>query len=57
MGIHGLAWELMPIGGLIAGAIAEFAGAPIAVAFGGLMVGGMAFVVAVAMPTIRRLQQ
>ena len=57
MGIHGLAWELMPIGGLIAGAIAEFAGAPIAVAFGGLMVGGMAFVIAVAMPTIRRLQQ
>jgi MFS family permease len=57
MGIHGLAWELMPIGGLIAGAIAEFAGAPIAVAFGGLMVGGMAFVVAVVMPTIRRLQQ
>ena len=57
MGIHGLAWELMPIGGLISGAIAEFAGAPIAVAFGGLMVGGMAFVVAVAMPTIRRLEQ
>ena len=57
MGIHGLAWELMPIGGLIAGAIAEFASAPTAVAFGGLMVGGMAFVVAVAMPTIRRLQQ
>lgn len=57
MGIHGLAWELMPIGGLISGAIAEFAGAPIAVACGGLMVGGMAFVVAVAMPTIRRLEQ
>ena len=57
MGIHGLAWELMPIGGLISGAIAEFAGAPVAVAFGGMMVGGMAFVVAVAMPTIRRLEQ
>lgn len=57
MGIHGLAWELMPIGGLISGAIAEFAGAPIAVAFGGLMVGGMAFVVAIALPTIRRLEQ
>ena len=57
MGIHGLAWELMPIGGLIAGAIAEFAGAPAAVAFGGVMVAGMAFVVAIAMPTIRRLEQ
>ena len=57
MGIHGLAWELMPIGGLISGAIAEFAGAPTAVAFGGIMVGGMAFAVAVAMPRIRRLEQ
>ena len=57
MGVHGLAWELMPIGGLIAGAIAEFAGAPIAVAFGGVMVGGMAFVIAVVMPRIRRLEQ
>ena len=57
MGIHGLAWELMPIGGLISGAIAEFAGAPVAVSFGGIMVGGMAFVVAIVMPRIRRLEQ
>lgn len=57
MGIHGLAWELMPIGGLIAGAIAEFAGAPIAVSFGGFMVGGMALAVALFMPRIRRLEQ
>jgi MFS family permease len=57
MGIHGLAWELMPIGGLISGAIAEFAGAPVAVAFGGITVGGMAFVVAIVMPRIRRLEQ
>ena len=57
MGIHGLAWELMPIGGLISGGIAEFAGAPVAVSFGGIMVGGMAFVVAIVMPRIRRLEQ
>jgi MFS family permease len=57
MGIHGLAWELMPIGGLISGAIAEFAGAPIAVSFGGFMVGGMALAVALFMPRIRRLEQ
>jgi predicted MFS family arabinose efflux permease len=57
MGVHGLAWELMPIGGLIAGAIAEFAGAPVAVAFGGVMVAGMAFVIAVVRPRIRRLEQ
>ncbi len=35
----------------------RIASAPTAVAFGGVMVGGMAFVVAVTMPTIRRLQQ
>jgi len=57
MGIHGLAWELMPIGGLIAGAIAEFAGAPAAVSLGGIMVGGMAIVVGLLMPRIRRLEQ
>ncbi len=57
MGIHGLAWELMPIGGLFAGAVAEFAGAPVAVTCGGILVGGMAFVVALAMPHIRRLEQ
>ncbi len=57
MGIHGLAWELMPVGGMIAGAIAEIASAPIAVAFGGLMVGGMALVVAICLPSIRRLEQ
>ena len=32
MSIYGLAWELMPVGGMIAGAIAEFAGAQFAVA-------------------------
>ena len=57
MGIHGLAWELMAVGGLISGAIAEFAGAPVAVTFGGFMVGGMALLVALGMPRIRRLAQ
>ena len=57
MGIYGLAWELMPVDGIIAGAIAEFAGAPIAVGIGGVMVAGMALVVALYMPAIRRLEQ
>lgn len=57
MGIFGLAWELMPVGGMIAGAIAEFAGAPVAVGIGGLMVAGMAAAVAFRSPTIRRLEQ
>ncbi len=57
MGIYGLAWELMPVGGIIAGAIAEFAGAPTAVGIGGVMVAGMALAVALYMPAIRRLEQ
>jgi len=57
MGIFGLTWDLMPVGGMIAGAIAEFAGAPAAVGFGGLMVAAMAAFVAIALPNIRRLEQ
>jgi zinc transporter ZupT len=57
MGIHGLAWELMPVGGMIGGVIAEVSGPPSAVAFGGAMVAGMALVVAVFLPSIRRLEQ
>lgn len=57
MGIYGLAWELMPVGGMIGGAIAEFAGAPIAVGFGGFMVTAMALLVAIFYPSIRRLEQ
>jgi MFS family permease len=57
MGIYGLAWELMPVGGMIAGTIAEFAGAPIAVGFGGFMVAGMALLIAIFYPSIRRLEE
>jgi MFS family permease len=57
MGIFGLTWDLMPVGGMIAGTIAEFAGAPVAVGFGGLMVAAMAAFVAIAVPNIRRLEQ
>jgi MFS family permease len=57
MGIYGLAWELMPVGGMIAGAVAEFAGAPIAVGFGGFMVAAMALWIAAFYPSIRRLEQ
>ncbi len=41
MGIHGLTWDLMPVGGMIAGTIAEFAGAPAAVAVGAVFVAGL----------------
>jgi predicted MFS family arabinose efflux permease len=56
MGIYGLAWELMPVGGMIAGGMAEFAGAPMAVGFGGFMVAAMALFVTVSHPGIRRLE-
>jgi MFS family permease len=56
MGIYGLVWELMPVGGLIAGAIAEFAGAPVAVGFGGFMVAGMAILVMFFSSAARRLE-
>ena len=39
------------------GVIAEISSAPSAVAFGGAMVGGMALVVAICLPSIRRLEQ
>jgi hypothetical protein len=57
MGLYGLVWELMPVGGMIAGAIAEYAGAPIAISAGGIMVAGMAIAVALRLPAIRRLEQ
>jgi MFS family permease len=58
MGIYGLtAWELMPVGGIIFGTIAEFAGAPVAVAIGGTFVASMALGVAAFFPNVRRLEQ
>ena len=57
MGIYGLTWELMPVGGLIAGAIAEYAGAPAAVVVGGVFVVVMALAFAMFSPNMRRLEQ
>lgn len=56
MGIYGLVWELMPVGGLIAGGIAEVAGAPVAVGFGGIMVAALAILVALYSQAVRRLE-
>ena len=38
MGIYGITWNIMPLGGLYAGALAGFIGAPFAVASGGVFV-------------------
>ena len=54
MAIYALTWSLMPLGGMIAGAIAEVAGAPVAVAICGSLV--VAMTLAVAMPRVRQLE-
>jgi MFS family permease len=36
--VYGLQWSLQPLGGLWAGVVADVWGAPVAIAFGGLMV-------------------
>ena len=54
--IYGLTWGLMPLGGTILGTIAEFAGAPVAVALAGLLVTATAVYIAVTKPKMRRLE-
>jgi MFS family permease len=55
MGVWGLTWSLMPLGGTISGGIAEYAGAPAALAIGGVLVTVMAVGIAATMPRMRRL--
>jgi MFS family permease len=53
MGVWSLTWSLIPVGGMFSGAVAEVAGAPVAVAIGGLLVAMMA--IGVALPRVRNL--
>ena len=55
MGIYGLTWSLMPLGGTISGTIAEFMGAQFAIGFGGFLVATMALSVAAFLPRVRNL--
>jgi MFS family permease len=60
MGIYGLTWSIMPVGGFLAGAFAAaFAdpavGAPLAIGLGGALVAAMALMVAAASPRLRRI--
>jgi len=57
MGVYGLTWDLMPVGGTLAGTIAEFAGAPVAVAVGGIFVVGLALWAVSVAPRFRDLKQ
>ena len=56
MSIYGLTYDLTPMGGIISGTIAEFAGAPVAVAIGGFLVLAMASSVALYLPRVRQLE-
>jgi MFS family permease len=55
MGIFGLTWDLMPVGGMVSGTVAEIAGAPMAVALGGIMVSGLAVAIFAFKPQLRHL--
>lgn len=55
MGIFGLTWDLMPVGGMISGTVAELAGAPAAVALGGMMVTGLAVAILVFKPGFKHI--
>ena len=56
LGLFGLTWDLMPLGGAIAGAVAEYAGAPTAVALGGLLVAIMGVYGLARLPTVREIE-
>ncbi|MPZ14622.1 MAG: MFS transporter [Chloroflexi bacterium] len=55
MGLWSLTWSLVPLGGTIAGSIAEYAGAPTAVSLGGALVVVMAILIAMLVPRVRNL--
>lgn len=56
LGLYGLTWSLVPLGGTIGGTVAELTGAPAAVALGGCLVAATAVFIGVAMPRVRRLE-
>jgi len=55
MGIYGLTWSMLPLGGMVAGGVATVAGAPFAVGMGGVLVAAMAVTVALFVPRVRSL--
>ena len=55
MGLHGISWSIMPLGGLLMGAIATGPGVPWAVAMGGLAVTAFALGPALANRSVRNL--
>lgn len=56
MGVYGLTWSLIPVGGTIAGTAAEYIGTPVTVAIGGVLVATMALTLAMAFPPVTRVE-
>lgn len=55
MGLYGMTWSLIPLGGMLLGTIAAFAGPSVTVAIGGFLVAGFSLCVSALFPRIRRL--
>jgi MFS family permease len=55
MGIHGITYSMIPLGGLLAGAIASVTSAPVAISVGGTIYLAIVLWVAVFRPEIRRI--
>ncbi|MBI4497129.1 MAG: MFS transporter [Chloroflexi bacterium] len=55
MGLYSLTWSLMPLGGMVGGAVAVLAGTPFAVGLGGSFVLVMALAMVRVSPQVRRL--
>ena len=56
LGLFGLTWDLMPLGGAISGTVAEFAGAPTAVALGGFLVAALGVYGLARLPAVREIE-
>lgn len=55
MGIYQLTWSLLPLGGMVQGAVATITSAPVAVTVGGALVLGLALALSATAPFLRRL--
>ncbi len=55
LGLYGLTYSMLPLGGTISGTITQLASARIAVSLGGFLVAAMALVVALKVPRVRDL--
>ena len=55
MGFHGIAFSLIPLGGLLGGAVASLSSPPFAVALNASLLAAVVLIVAVTQPALRRL--